>query len=63
LDSRLRELYGFLSIEPNPVPVKAIMKLMGFGEGVRLPLLPLSDDYIGRADEMTDLCKTIEQSM
>lgn len=63
LDSRLRELYGFLSIEPNPVPVKAIMKLMGFGEGVRLPLLPLSDDYVGRADEMTELCKTIEQSM
>lgn len=63
LDGRLQELYAFLGVEPNPVPVKAIMKLMGFGHGVRLPLLPLSDDYIGKADEMADLCKTIEQSM
>jgi 4-hydroxy-tetrahydrodipicolinate synthase len=63
LDSRLQELYVFLGVEPNPVPIKAIMKRMGFGRGLRLPLLPLSDDYTGKADEMADLCKTTEQSM
>ena len=63
MDGQLQELYAFLGVEPNPVPIKAIMKLLGFGRGLRLPLLSLSDDYTGKADEMTDLCKTIEQSM
>lgn len=63
LDGKLRELYAFLGVEPNPVPIKAIMQIMGFGHGLRLPLLPLSDDYTGKAEEMADLCKTIEQSM
>lgn len=62
LDNRLQELYAFLGVEPNPVPIKAIMQIMGFGHGLRLPLLPLSDDYKGKAEEMADLCKTIEQS-
>jgi 4-hydroxy-tetrahydrodipicolinate synthase len=62
LDGRLRELYDFLGVEPNPIPIKAIMQIMGFGHGLRLPLLPLSDDYKGKAEEMADLCKTIEQS-
>ena len=30
LDARLRGLYDFLGIEPNPVPVKALMRLLGF---------------------------------
>jgi 4-hydroxy-tetrahydrodipicolinate synthase len=63
LDAKLQELYAFLNVEPNPVPIKAIMHLMGFGHCLRLPLLPLSDDYIGKADEMMELCKTIEQSI
>ncbi len=63
LDAKLQELYTFLNVEPNPVPIKAIMQLMGFGQRLRLPLLPLSDDYIGKADEMAELCKSIEQSI
>lgn len=63
LDAGLRNLYDFLGVEPNPVPVKALMRLMGFGHGVRLPLLPLSEAHAGEAQKMLELCKTIEQSI
>jgi 4-hydroxy-tetrahydrodipicolinate synthase len=63
LDAGLRNLYDFLGVEPNPVPVKALMRLMGFGHGLRLPLLPLSDAHAGEAQKMLELCKTIEQSI
>ena len=32
----------FLGVEPNPIPVKALLARMGIGHGLRLPLLPLS---------------------
>lgn len=63
LDAGLRNLYDFLGVEPNPVPVKALMRLMGFGHGLRLPLLPLSDGHAAEAQKMLELCKTIEQSI
>ena len=63
LDAGLRNLYDFLGVEPNPVPVKALMRLMGFGHGLRLPLLPLSEAHSGEAQRMLELCKTIEQSI
>ena len=63
LDAGLRNLYDFLGVEPNPVPVKALMRLMGFGHGLRLPLLPLSESHSGEAQKMLELCKTIEQSI
>ncbi|MFZ9363096.1 MAG: 4-hydroxy-tetrahydrodipicolinate synthase [Arenimonas sp.] len=63
LDASLRNLYDFLGVEPNPVPVKALMRLMGFGHGLRLPLLPLSEAHAGEAQKMLELCKTIEQSI
>jgi 4-hydroxy-tetrahydrodipicolinate synthase len=63
LDAGLRNLYDFLGVEPNPVPVKALMRLMGFGHGLRLPLLPLSEAHAGEAQKMLELCKTIEQSI
>lgn len=63
LDASLRNLYDFLGVEPNPVPVKALMRLMGYGHGLRLPLLPLSEAHAGEAQKMLELCKTIEQSI
>ena len=35
-------LYDFLGVEPNPIPVKALLARSGIGHGLRLPLLPLS---------------------
>jgi 4-hydroxy-tetrahydrodipicolinate synthase len=44
IDAGLRELFGALSIESNPIPVKWSVARMGLiGEGLRLPLLPLSE--------------------
>lgn len=63
LDASLRNLYDFLGVEPNPIPVKALMRLMGYGHGLRLPLLPLSEVHAGEAHKMLELCKTIEQSI
>ena len=42
LDARMQEAYAFLGVEPNPVPVKALLSRFGIGHGLRLPLLPLS---------------------
>lgn len=63
MDSKLRNLYDFLGVEPNPIPVKALMKLLGFGHGLRMPLLPLSQAYETQAIAMAELCKTMEQSL
>jgi 4-hydroxy-tetrahydrodipicolinate synthase len=60
LDRHLQALYDFLGCEPNPIPVKAIMSLLGCGTGLRLPLLPLSETYSQRAQSMTALCKALE---
>ena len=41
LDAAMQALYRFLSVEPNPIPVKALLAAQGYGHGLRLPLLPL----------------------
>jgi 4-hydroxy-tetrahydrodipicolinate synthase len=61
--AKLHPLYDFLSVEPNPVPIKAIMKQFGFGHGLRLPLLPLSEQHMPAAREMAALCRTLEQAI
>jgi 4-hydroxy-tetrahydrodipicolinate synthase len=44
LDAELAGFYGFLGVEPNPIPVKALLAGMNLCHDVlRLPLLPLSD--------------------
>jgi 4-hydroxy-tetrahydrodipicolinate synthase len=63
LNHSLLKLYDFLGIEPNPIPIKAIMQILGYGHGLRLPLVALSKQYHPLAQEMADLCKTIEQSI
>ncbi|PZO05541.1 MAG: 4-hydroxy-tetrahydrodipicolinate synthase [Lysobacteraceae bacterium] len=60
LEARLEDLYDFLGIEPNPIPVKALLTRLGIGHGLRLPLLPLSPGHNARADAMAALCQRIE---
>jgi len=42
IDAQLQPAFEFLGVEPNPIPVKAVLALQGIGHGLRLPLLPLS---------------------
>ena len=51
-DARLHELYHFLGIEPNPIPVKALLALNGIGHGLRLPLQPLSSAHAAEAQRL-----------
>ncbi|MBW8366465.1 MAG: 4-hydroxy-tetrahydrodipicolinate synthase [Arenimonas sp.] len=60
LEAPLLELYDFLGIEPNPIPVKALLSRFGIGHGLRLPLLTLSPGHNARADAMAALCQQIE---
>ena len=60
LDARLTSLYDFLGIEPNPIPVKALLARQGIGDGLRLPLQPLSAPHHAAADTMAAFCGRIE---
>ena len=42
VDSALQPLFDFIGCEPNPIPVKALLRHAGIGDGLRLPLMPLS---------------------
>ena len=48
LDARLHAANEFLGVEPNPIPVKALLAHAGIGHGLRLPLLPLSANHAVR---------------
>jgi 4-hydroxy-tetrahydrodipicolinate synthase len=61
-DARLQEFYGFLGVESNPIPVKALLQRFGIGEGLRLPLLPLSVSHRDTADRLAAMAMTLEQS-
>lgn len=63
LDARLQPLYDFLGVEPNPIPLKAILQRLGLGVGLRLPLLPLSLAHGEKADTMATLCRQIESEL
>lgn len=63
LDARLGGLYDFLGVEPNPIPVKALLARQGIGHGLRLPLLPLSAAHDGAAAEMDALCRSVEAEL
>lgn len=46
LDAELAPLYAALSLEPNPVPLKALLAELGLCEdALRLPLMPLSSPH------------------
>lgn len=63
LDAKLKPLYDFLAIEPNPIPVKALMKYFGFGHGLRLPMQDLSEQHVSDVPDMAALCRTLEKSI
>ncbi len=62
IDQAMSPLYDFLSIEPNPIPVKALLGLQGVGYGVRLPLQPLKQQYASELRAMADLVGELEST-
>lgn len=60
LDARMHAAYDFLGVEPNPIPVKALLELQGLGHGLRLPLLPLSAAHTDTATKMEALVRELE---
>ncbi len=60
-DARLRDLYAFLGVEPNPIPLKALLQRLGFGQGLRLPLLPLSAAHHASADRFVAEARALEE--
>lgn len=62
LDARMQPLFAFLGVEPNPIPVKAILALRGIGHGLRLPLLPLSADHRAAAVHFASTADALEHA-
>ena len=62
LDTRLQPLHRFSGIEPNPIPVKAVLARQGFGHGLRLPLTTLAEAYSAQADDAARLAAELETS-
>jgi 4-hydroxy-tetrahydrodipicolinate synthase len=60
LDARMQSAYEFLGVEPNPIPVKALLAHAGIGHGLRLPLLPLSATHAVRTPVIAADILTIE---
>ncbi len=60
LDTQLHALYDFLGIEPNPIPVKAILARLGIGTGLRLPLTTLSAGHAVLAERMLAAVQAFE---
>jgi 4-hydroxy-tetrahydrodipicolinate synthase len=63
LDARLRNANDFLGVEPNPIPVKALLAYMGIGHGLRLPLLPLSAAHAARTPSVAADILDLEHSI
>lgn len=59
-DALLAPLYDFLGAAPNPIPLKAVLKALGFGADLRLPLLPLESLLAQRLDAMLALVARAE---
>ena len=51
-DARLQPFHDFCGVEPNPIPVKALLRRIGVGHDLRLPLLPLSAPHHAAADHL-----------
>jgi 4-hydroxy-tetrahydrodipicolinate synthase len=63
IDARLQPLFDFLGSEPNPIPVKDLLRRQGIGTGLRLPLLSLSDGLAGAADAADRLGRALESEL
>ncbi len=58
LDAEIQPLNRMLFVESNPIPVKWALHLMGrIGQGIRLPLTPLSEPY---RDELETILKQMQ---
>jgi 4-hydroxy-tetrahydrodipicolinate synthase len=64
VDAQMHQLYEFLGIEPNPIPVKALLSRLGIGHGLRLPLTDLSPAHAdaatrhaGHAQQLENACR------
>ena len=62
LNARLEAICDFLGIEPNPIPVKALLTRQGIGHGLRLPLLPLSATHADAAAAIAAVVREIEHA-
>ena len=60
-DAELQPIFDFLGVEPNPIPVKAILARQGIGHGLRLPLTGLSPAHATDADLATRRIAEIER--
>ncbi|MFA6805106.1 MAG: 4-hydroxy-tetrahydrodipicolinate synthase [Candidatus Methanomethylophilaceae archaeon] len=55
IDSYLHPLFKGLFVEPNPIPIKYVMKRLGFGNGCpRLPLTPLTETGRAKLDPILE---------
>ena len=61
LSDQLAELFGFLGVEPNPIPLKALLALDGIGHGLRLPLQTLSSAHSAQASRLHAAISEFEQ--
>ena len=60
IDAQLQPAFEFLGVEPNPIPVKAVLALQGIGHGLRLPLLPLSANHADAASVTAATVRELE---
>ena len=59
-NARLAPLHAFCGVEPNPIPVKALLRAAGYGQGLRLPLTALAEPYHAEAARMSALAAELE---
>lgn len=62
IDAQLQPAFEFLGVEPNPIPVKALLALQGIGHGLRLPLLPLSAAHADAASATATRVRELESA-
>ncbi|WP_133501259.1 4-hydroxy-tetrahydrodipicolinate synthase [Cognatilysobacter terrigena] len=60
IDAQLAALYDFIGVEPNPIPVKAILSRLGIGHGLRLPLTDLSASHADAATRFAGVVQQLE---
>ena len=61
LDAELQPIFDFMGVEPNPIPVKAILARQGIGHGLRLPLTGLSPAHADAADAVVARIARVER--
>ena len=60
-DGQMQAFYDFLGVESNPIPIKALLQRMGYGEGLRLPLTMLSSAHVAQADRLLAAAAALEE--